>query len=157
VQLDPLRQGRINELQVWDCDSDSKFNLAEQGMSVTVENSTLVSALHRKALERGVEVRAGQKVLGARDQGSTVQVVLEGGETLEGSLLVLSGGRGANLKDKLGMYSYGRDHNQRAIVCALQTSAPSSIGYQKFSQEGVLGVLPLWDQFASIVWSLDLP
>ena len=43
------------------------------------------------------------------------------------------------------------------IVCTLKLDKGITTAYQKYYGKNVLAVLPLWDNYASIVWSAEKP
>lgn len=68
--------------------------------------------------------------------------------------LVVGADGGASAVRRLsGLGSAGWSYGQEALVATVQTSAPHNTAWQRFLPTGPLALLPLWDNYSSIVWS----
>lgn len=72
-------------------------------------------------------------------------------------MLVGSDGNKSKVKELGKIRSYGWSYNQMGIVCTLKLANPITTAYQKYYHKNVLALLPLWDNYASIVWSAETP
>lgn len=74
-------------------------------------------------------------------------------------LLVGSDGITSNIKRLSGISHYGWQYRQKAIVCTMRIDSTfdNTAAYQIYHDGNVLAVLPLWDSYVSLVWSLGLP
>jgi 2-octaprenyl-3-methyl-6-methoxy-1,4-benzoquinol hydroxylase len=74
-------------------------------------------------------------------------------------LLVGSDGIGSSIKRLAGIGHYGWQYRQKAIVCTMRINehVNNTSAYQIYHDSNVLALLPLWDNYVSLVWSLALP
>jgi 2-octaprenyl-6-methoxyphenol hydroxylase len=134
------------------------FDAAEIGepfMGQMIEDRHLRPAL-LEALEAEplVEMRYGAAVIGQEAGPATAIVTLEGGETIEGRLLVGADGRGSGTARRAGIGRVGRDYGQAALVCAIAHERPhEGTAHQFFMPAGPLAILPLRGGRSSLVWT----
>ncbi len=97
---------------------------------------------------------SGRTVI-AQDQDATgVNLTLDDGSTLTGSLLVGCDGRRSGTAARAGIKRSGWDYGQTALVCAIEHDLPHhGIAHQFFMPPGPLAILPLTGNRSSIVWS----
>jgi 2-polyprenyl-6-methoxyphenol hydroxylase-like FAD-dependent oxidoreductase len=78
---------------------------------------------------------------------------------IEAKLLIGSDGIASNIKRLAGIPHYGWQYRQRAIVCtmAIDPQHLNISAFQIYHDGNVLAILPLWDNYVSLVWSLGLP
>lgn len=55
------------------------------------------------------------------------------------------------------MPSIGFSYNQKGIVATVRLKSPISTAVQRFLSTGPVACLPLWSDYASIVWSVPIP
>ena len=72
-------------------------------------------------------------------------------------MLIGSDGNKSKIKELADIRSYGWKYNQTAIVCTLKLDKNIDTAFQRYYDKNVLAVLPLWDNYASIVWSVENP
>jgi 2-polyprenyl-6-methoxyphenol hydroxylase-like FAD-dependent oxidoreductase len=76
-------------------------------------------------------------------------------------LLVGSDGNKSKVKELSKIPTYGWSYRQKAIACTLSVEGLSeednTSAYQIYHDSNILGILPLWKNYISIVWSLQLP
>lgn len=122
-----------------------------------IENHVLRDALiSRTAKAPGVTFLATETVLSFETRPSGVSVVLAGGETIEGSLLVAADGKKSALRRMAGIKTIGWSYDQAGIVATLgfeRTHGGRAI--QHFLPAGPFAILPLTDNRVSLVWTED--
>ncbi len=71
-----------------------------------------------------------------------------------------SDGNRSKVKELAGIPTYGWSYRQKAVACTLAVEGLSpqenTFAYQIFHDSNILGILPLWNNYISIVWSLQL-
>jgi len=76
-------------------------------------------------------------------------------------LLVGSDGNKSKVKELSHIPTYGWSYRQKAIVCTFKINETlkekNTSGYQIYYEGNVFAILPLWDNYVSIVWSLGIP
>jgi len=125
-------------------------------LATIVESSALMASLHRTLrnqpdLTLFSPARCAE-VLWEADQ-ATLQ--LEGGATLRSKLLVAADGADSWLRSRAGLPARETEYGQTAVVANFATAEPHrGVAFQWFKHDGVLALLPLPGNRASMVWSL---
>ena len=78
-------------------------------------------------------------------------------ETLTCQLLVGSDGNRSKVKELSKINTYGWNYRQKAIACTMKVNDNVTIGNQIYHEGDTLGILPLWKNYVSLVWSLKIP
>ncbi|WP_417690960.1 2-octaprenyl-6-methoxyphenyl hydroxylase [Pseudidiomarina sp.] len=121
-------------------------------------------ALNKALYERiqslpNVEWLAGSKVAGLEQQRDDCIVTLEtpGGEQqLQAQLVVGADGQRSFIREQLGIGVKTTDYGQVGIIANIDLDKPlEGWAYERFTETGPLALLPLPNQQASLVWSVD--
>ena len=80
-------------------------------------------------------------------------VKLEDGSVIEADLIVGSDGEKSKTREEYGIKASGFSYEQSGVVCTVSSIRPNTIAFQRFMKTGPLALLPLWDNYSSIVWS----
>ena len=135
-----------------------RFDAAEIGepfMGQMVEDRHLRAALIGACeAEPAVALRFDAPVTAQAVDGAAVRATLEGGETLEGALLVGCDGRAGGVAGRAGLRREVKDYGQTALTCALHHERPhGGVAHQLFLPAGPLAILPLTEDRSSLVWT----
>lgn len=70
-----------------------------------------------------------------------------------------SDGITSHIKRLAGIPHYGWQYRQKAIACTMRIDSryDNTSAYQIYHDGNVLALLPLWDNYVSLVWSLAVP
>jgi Ubiquinone biosynthesis hydroxylase, UbiH/UbiF/VisC/COQ6 family len=80
------------------------------------------------------------------------------GEKFSSKVVILAEGGNSQLCQSLGVDYVQRDFKQAAIVTSIAFShATSGVAWERFTSMGPLAVLPISENWFSVVWSLDVP
>jgi 2-polyprenyl-6-methoxyphenol hydroxylase-like FAD-dependent oxidoreductase len=83
------------------------------------------------------------------------------GNNIRTKLLVGSDGNKSKVKELSRIPTYGWSYRQKAIACTLSMEGldthSNTSAYQIYHDSNILGILPLWNNYISIVWSLQIP
>ena len=71
-------------------------------------------------------------------------------------MLVGSDGENSKTRNEFGIGARGYSYNQMGLVCTIETNRDHQIAFQRFLRTGPIALLPLWDNYSSIVWSCPL-
>ena len=134
------------------------------GLGYVVENAWLGNALIQQLYRQGrVEVRCPAKVVGAKPEGKSVTVDLDG-EGLHGrfstGLLLVADGANSRLRDQLGIAVNQKPYQQHAVVANIASAEPhAGCAYERFTDTGPLALLPLLkadgiEHRSALVWTL---
>ena len=171
VTLTPASQSFMSSIGTWDLIPEH-LKTRFQGMSVwdyygtgsmhfqdsfgwVVENREIVSANLKRLESLGVEVLAPVKIKTIERKIGEVLVELEDGRVLETGLIVGADGKDSRVRGDLGIGVWRRSYPQNGLVCVVraETSTQTRSAYQRFLQTGPVALLPLRDDFVSVVWS----
>ena len=153
-------------MTVWDAEGtgEIEFDRAEvnaPALGYIVENRTIVAALLDK-LAGAADVTAfspARLEACTRLESSKMEVVLEGGDSLQAALVVAADGAESKVRAMMGFHTREWDYHHRAIVATVQVERPHrETAWQRFLPSGPLAFLPLpgapGQHCCSIVWSL---
>ena len=86
--------------------------------------------------------------------GARARVTLEGGETLDGALILGCDGRAGAVARRSGLPRSIKDYRQTALTCAVAHARPhGGVAHQLFVPSGPLAILPLTGDRSSLVWT----
>jgi len=168
IDIWPHLQQRFCEYQqmhVWDSTGLGQihFDSADQGLSGLghiIENSVLVQAL-LAGLKEADNIRLYQathidSIQKTGNETQSYNIVLQGGKTLQASLLVGADGGRSSVRETAGIEFTHSRYQQQGLVCAVATEkSHQQTAWQCFMPSGPLAFLPLYNGHCSIVWSLD--
>ena len=153
-------------MTVWDAEGtgEIEFDRAEvnaPALGYIVENRAIVAALLDK-LAGAADVTAfspARLEACTRLGSSKMEVVLEGGDSLQAALVVAADGAESKVRAMMGFHTREWDYHHRAIVATVQVERPHrETAWQRFLPSGPLAFLPLpgapGQHCCSIVWSL---
>jgi 2-octaprenylphenol hydroxylase len=153
-------------MTVWDAEGtgEIEFDRAEvnaPALGYIVENRAIVAALLDKiAGAADVTTFSPARLEACTRLGSSkMEVLLEGGDSLQAALVVAADGAESKVRGMMGFHTREWDYHHRAIVATVQVERPHrETAWQRFLPSGPLAFLPLpgapGQHCCSIVWSL---
>jgi len=158
--LNRERIGSIHQMQVWEAGGNSfiKFNENPTNeIGYVVETAHLQAAIFERIRALGnVKIESPNKITDLRNEGNDFATVILGDEEKVAARLVVgSDGQNSLVKKKSKIGSIGWSSLQHGIVCTVKTNFRNTTAWQRFLSTGPLAVLPLWDEYSSIVWSCE--
>ncbi|MGH8125243.1 MAG: UbiH/UbiF/VisC/COQ6 family ubiquinone biosynthesis hydroxylase [Rhodanobacteraceae bacterium] len=147
-------------MRVWDAASGAglTFDAAREGraqLGWIVENRLVAWTLWKALENAGVRRVCPAQVESLAQGDGRVVLVLDDGENLAATLLVVADGADSKLREQTNVSVRGRDYHQRALVAHVASErAHQNTAWQRFTGEGPIALLPLADGRSSIVWSL---
>ncbi|EFX69092.1 hypothetical protein DAPPUDRAFT_217996 [Daphnia pulex] len=163
--IEKTRFGSVKKMQVWDACSDAAVTFGKADLSEDiawiVENDLVQDSL-MKELDKieQVEVQYKTKVTNYRlpkNADELVQVTLEDGSCLTTDLIIGADGFNSGLRQTIKTQYISYDYNQMAVVATLRISEGDEnvTAWQRFLPTGPIALLPLNNEFSSLVWSTD--
>lgn len=74
--------------------------------------------------------------------------------TYRTKLLIISDGPKSLVRTKLNIPVTGYDYNETGLVCTLKANKNNFVSFQRFLHEGIFALLPMYDNYFSIVSSM---
>ncbi|XP_064602568.1 ubiquinone biosynthesis monooxygenase COQ6, mitochondrial-like [Liolophura sinensis] len=165
-----MRYQPVKRMQVWDSCSDSLITFSQADMTedlaYIVENDVILASITARlnALGDRVDVRYRTQAKAVslptpvEDVASTespfVRVHLENGETLQTRLLIGADGSNSLVRRSADCHTISWDYYQSAVVATLGISQmENNVAWQRFLPTGPIALLPLSNEFSSLVWS----
>lgn len=139
---------------------DNKDDTKQLELGRIVEDSTVHSSIY-DALKlknyKNIDYIYGKSIqaIERSDGMLTVSVGSNNKEISKVTTKLLIGADGANssVRRLSGISSWGWGYGQEAIVCTVMVDKSHSTAWQKYISTGPIAILPLWDNYSSIVWS----
>jgi ubiquinone biosynthesis UbiH/UbiF/VisC/COQ6 family hydroxylase len=155
--LDAGRIAPVRRMEVFG-DAGSKLSFSGRAgspLAWIAEAGRLAGALEEQARTLpSVTLRREARALAYEASAERAAIVLEGGERLEGSLLVGADGPDSRVRALLGLDASEQRYGETAIVANFDTGKEhGEVARQWFRPDGVLAWLPLPGRRISIVWS----
>ena len=146
---------------VWDEGGSGEVHFEAQDVGAAnlghiIENKVIQSSLF-ECLEdyHSVSIFASTKVMAIDEAGSTKQVILDSGETLQSRLIIGADGPSSFVRELMGISVSREDYGQKGLVAVVKTEQyHNDTAWQRFLAGGPLALLPLCNGQSSIVWSL---
>jgi len=76
-------------------------------------------------------------------------------QQLHTRLIVGADGANSTVRSAANIQSSGFKYNQTGIVATVKVAAPNNTAYQRFLPTGPVALLPLYDNYSSVVWSTN--
>mmetsp|Transcript_757 Transcript_757/g.1112 ORF Transcript_757/g.1112 Transcript_757/m.1112 type:complete len:371 (-) Transcript_757:15-1127(-) len=148
---------------------DSKLTRSSE-LGHVVEHKTVQSSLFERmeqlSKENALDLRCPAELVNIdfsptiKEPAGPMKATLkdkENGSLFEANVRLLVGadGKGSKVQRLRGISNWGWGYGQRAVVTIVKLSPNSNneTAWQRFLPNGPLAMIPLWDDYASIVWS----
>lgn len=153
----------FRKMKVWDASGDATgpetlvFDAAEFAvpqLGYIIENLLIQDALASRLDAHDVAVHFGTKISAIAESGGRYSVRLESGKSLHADLLLAADGAGSFVRTQAGISVRSWQYQQKAFVTHLATAeSHRNTAWQRFTDTGPIGLLPLQDGRVSTVWS----
>jgi 2-polyprenylphenol 6-hydroxylase len=159
-ELSPGRLARVETMRIYGDRSPGalEFDAYEAGLrelAWIVEHGELSRALWL-ALERApaVELHCPCRVADLMWMREAAELALADGRSLTARLIVAADGADSWVRERAGIAVLTEDYREVAVVANFAIARPhDGVAYQWFRHDGVLAMLPLAGDYASMVWS----
>lgn len=159
-RVDQTRVNDVSMMSLWAHGSNQALNLSAEDancpkLACIIENKNLMQALWQKIAILDVQIVIGDPCRQVVSSEDTVILHLENGCTISATLLVAADGANSFVRKQLAIPSKVKSFNQVALVANyLAEKYHENAARQWFSPHATLALLPLPDQYVSMVWSL---
>ena len=126
-----------------------------EALGYMVENRVVRRALAETIAGRPrLDVRTSARVAAIAATPDGARVTLDGGATLEASLIVGADGRGSSVRAAIASRPIGWSYSQSAIVCTIaHERGHEGVAHEYFLPGGPFALLPLTGNRTNIVWT----
>jgi 2-octaprenylphenol hydroxylase len=162
-EISATRVCPYRDMKVWDASgsvegpetlSFAAAEFAVPQLGFIVENLLIQQALLRQLEKTEVSVHFEMPIRSVTSAAHRFEVELESGEKMTPDLLVGADGARSMVRDSAGIAIQSWPHAQKAFVtCVEVEKSHQNTAWQRFLQDGPIGLLPLSDGRISIVWS----
>eukprot|EP01097_Dermamoeba_algensis_P008259 TRINITY_DN5439_c0_g1_i1.p1 TRINITY_DN5439_c0_g1~~TRINITY_DN5439_c0_g1_i1.p1 ORF type:complete len:492 (+),score=97.96 TRINITY_DN5439_c0_g1_i1:47-1522(+) len=179
-EMEDARVTPYRSMHVWDSTGNGNINFRAadyqlDNLGYIVEHNIITSVLHQRLRKLNVEVLAplaieeiGQqdeekdkkadgtnfgKMSSRKDNDGLMTVKTKSGDTFTTKLLVGADGAQSVVRKALSLPISGWSYGQKAVVQVVSLQQPNSSAWQRFLPSGPIALLPLFDNYSSIVWS----
>ena len=152
-----------DQMRVWDesCSVDSsatlRFDAAEFAVAqlgFIVENVLLQHAVLEVLNATDVDLMFSTAISSLRRHDAQHRLELDSGQELAADLVIGADGAQSFVRESVGIGTHDWPYGQSAFVTHLRPEEPHrNTAWQRFLQDGPLGMLPLADGRISVVWS----
>lgn len=160
ANIQSMRTCAYRRLSVWereDCRTDfNASDLHHTHLGHIIENRLVQLGIHHAiGLFNNVEWVTAQS-LKHIDFGEPARLTFENGETISADLVVAADGANSFVRQLACIGTHGWQYQQKAMGILIKThTQQQDITWQKFTPQGPLAFLPLYDGYASLVWYGD--
>jgi ubiquinone biosynthesis UbiH/UbiF/VisC/COQ6 family hydroxylase len=159
-RITPARIVRVESMRIYGDRPPARleFSAYDAGLrelAFIVENRAMVGALWQ-ALDRAdhVSVMSAARCAGIAWHQDRAVVSLENGARLQARLIIGADGAESWVREQAGVRSHSAEYHQTGVVANFETERPHhATAFQWFRPDGVLALLPLAGDRASMVWS----
>ena len=156
-QLNPARHAPYIGLQTWQQRSYAlEFSAADikaEYLGHILENTLVQQGIWRLFAAHQIEVICPAKVQSFQRDNNLMSVLLDNGQTLQGHLLVGADGGQSKVRQLAMIGCDGWQYAQQCFAINVQMHQDQeAITWQEFHPSGPRAYLPLFDNFASLIW-----
>jgi 2-octaprenylphenol hydroxylase len=159
--LDAGRIVSVEAMRVFgDSGSELEFSAYQMGvaeLACILENRALHQALWQVAAQQeNLTLLNPARCAALKFAADSATLTLEDGRTLDAKLVVGADGRDSWVRKQAGISAAPLDYRQHGVVANFSCELPHrGIAYQWFQSDGILALLPLPGNRASMVWSVS--
>lgn len=155
--VEQMRSAAYRQLETWEWQTASvTFDAASLGLpelGFMVENRVLQRALWQRLQQQDVTLLcpASLKSIEQRNGGWTV--TLDNQQQLSARLVVGADGANSRVRQLAGIGIHGWNYSQSCMLISIRCEHPAGdTTWQQFTPQGPRAFLPLFDNWASLVW-----
>ncbi|MEM9171214.1 MAG: FAD-dependent oxidoreductase [Pseudomonadota bacterium] len=151
-----MRMNPYRRLSVWEDQGRCDFSADELGLEQIgyfVENRLLQLALLEHAGRfDNLTLVTGETVQSLK-LGETAQLVLSDGRFINAKWVIAADGANSSLRQMAGIGTRGWRYAQQVLAVGVKTTGrDQDITWQQFTPSGPMAFLPMYDQFAELIW-----
>lgn len=161
--IEDNRYGNVKHMHVWDGSSDAHISFDNEdnsNLAIIAENNLIQASLAKDLHSfENLKVHYSSQIKDFKVEDSKVDILLKDESKIRTSLLIGSDGPNSFIRQNARFNITKWDYDQVAIVGTVKLSekAKNETAWQRFLSTGPIALLPLNDEYSSLVWSIKKP
>ena len=129
-------------------------DINEAQLGYIVENTALVRALHQALEDADITWHCPDAVVDLEPYASGVHLTVESGNEVDADVVIAADGADSTVRTLAGLDWHCHAHPEQAIIAEVEAEhADTHTAWQRFSEDGPIALLPLFNAHYSRVWS----
>ncbi|MGA1691592.1 MAG: UbiH/UbiF/VisC/COQ6 family ubiquinone biosynthesis hydroxylase [Sedimenticolaceae bacterium] len=158
-----MQQRRVTayeNMHVWDHKGFGEVHFAaedvgEPNLGHIVENRVIVASLWEQITHQAnIKHVADVEIVLIERKGDQTKLIASNGDVLSASLVIGADGARSSVRELVGLTASTSSYDQEGVVCTVKAEqGNASTAWQRFMPTGPLALLPMNEEYFSIVWS----
>ena len=158
-----MQQRRVTayeNMHVWDRKGFGEVHFAAEDVGAPnlghiVENRVIVASLWEQITHQAnIKHVAGFEIVSIEREGALTKLISSNDDVLSASLVIGADGARSSVRELVGLTASTSSYDQEGVVCTVKAEqGNASTAWQRFMPTGPLALLPMNEEYFSIVWS----
>jgi len=158
-----MQQRRVTayeNMHVWDRKGFGEIHFAAEDVGAPnlghiVENRVIVAGLWEQIIHQAnIKHVADVEIASIEREGDLTKLISSNDDVLSASLVIGADGARSSVRELVGLTASTRSYDQEGVVCTVKAEqGNASTAWQRFMPTGPLALLPINEEYFSIVWS----
>ena len=158
-----MQQRRVTayeNMHVWDRKGFGEVHfvaedVGEPNLGHIVENRVIVASLWEQITHQAnIKHVADVEIVSIEREGDQTKLIASNDDVLSASLVIGADGARSSVRELVGLTASTSSYDQEGVVCTVKAEqGNASTAWQRFMPTGPLALLPMNEEYFSIVWS----
>jgi 2-octaprenylphenol hydroxylase len=158
-----MQQRRVTayeNMHVWDRKGFGEVHFAsedvgEPNLGHIVENRVIVASLWEQITHQAnIKHVADVEIVSIEREGDQTKLIASNDDVLSASLVIGADGARSSVRELVGLTASTSSYDQEGVVCTVKAEQGNACtAWQRFMPTGPLALLPMNEEYFSIVWS----
>ena len=158
-----MQQRRVTayeNMHVWDRKGFGEVHFAAEDVGAPnlghiVENRVIVASLWEQITHQAnIKHMADVEIVSIEREGDQTKLIASNDDVLSASLVIGADGARSSVRELVGLTASTSSYDQEGVVCTVKAEqGNASTAWQRFMPTGPLALLPMNEEYFSIVWS----
>lgn len=155
-ELTKMRLHPYSGIEVWEDDGHCKFNaqqIRQSELGYFVENRLIQLAALKQLSKLDNALQFSGEAIESIGFVSPNTFVLDNGDEVECDWIIAADGAQSLTREQVGIKTQGWKYAQQVLAASVKMEGDvGDVSWQQFSPQGPMALLPMYDNFASLVW-----
>jgi len=154
------RATAYENMHVWDRKGFGEVHFAAEDVGAPnlghiVENRVIVASLWEQITHQAnIKHVADVEIVSIEREGDQTKLIASNDDVLSASLVIGADGARSSVRELVGLTASTSSYDQEGVVCTVKAEqGNASTAWQRFMPTGPLALLPMNEEYFSIVWS----